>query len=111
MFLVSLATFLYGFLCLLIIPLILIQKGKGSMGLGNMGGTNQMLFGSSGGQDIFQKITWMFCGILLAGALLLSLAKAQYAGSTVRSFTIKKEVAAPIVSPALDSSMSESQEA
>ena len=96
MFLISLATFFYGFLCLLVIPLILIQKGKGSMGLGNMGGTNQMLFGSSGGQDIFQKATWTLCGILLFGALFISLAKARYSHKQVRNLSIKRESAAPV---------------
>ncbi len=96
MFLISLATFFYGFLCLLVIPLVLIQKGKGSMGLGNMGGTNQMLFGSSGGQDIFQKATWTLCGILLIGALFLSLAKARYGVANARTFSIKREAQAPV---------------
>ena len=105
MFLISLATFFYRFLCLLVIPLILIQKGNGSMGLGNMGGTNQMLFGSSGGQDIFQKATWTLCGILLCGALFISIAKARYATSSVRSISIKREAAAPVAQPEDSSSV------
>ena len=66
---------IYIFVCLLLVLLILIQKGKGSMGLGAMGGSNQMLFGGSGGQDIFQKITWMLTTIFLVGSLVLSLMK------------------------------------
>ena len=68
------------------------------MGLGNMGGANQMLFGSSGGQDIFQKTTWILCAILLISAVFLSLAKARYATSSVRSISITRE-AAPIAQP------------
>ncbi len=45
------------------------------MGLGGMGGGAQMLFGGSGGQDIFQKITWVFVTIFLFGSLILSLMK------------------------------------
>ena len=55
---------LYGFLltlfvivAFLLILLIMIQQSKGSMGFGSFGGQAQMLFGGSGGQDIFQKIT------------------------------------------------------
>ena len=55
---------LFGFLitlfvivCALLILLILVQKGKSSTGLGGLGGGSQMLFGGSGGQDIFQSIT------------------------------------------------------
>ncbi len=77
MFLVSLATFLYGFVCVFTVLLVLIQRGKGSMGLGNMGGANQALFGSSGGQDIFQKTTWVCLTIILVGSLLLSVVKAK----------------------------------
>lgn len=73
---------LYGFLlslyiinCLLLILIILMQKGKGGMGLGSMGGGAQMLFGGGGGQDIFQKITWVLGVIFMTGALILSLMK------------------------------------
>lgn len=73
---------LYGFLvslfvfnCLLLILLILIQQGKGNMGLGNMGGGAQMLFGGSGGQDLFQKITWVLGTIFMLGSLTLALMK------------------------------------
>lgn len=60
---------------LFLIPLILIQKGKGSMGLGNLGGGAQMLFGGSGGQDVFQKLTWFFGALFMAGSLILSILK------------------------------------
>ena len=63
------------FFCLLL--LILIQKGKGNMGLGNIGGGTQMLFGGSGGQDIFQKITWVLGAIFMAGSLMLAIMKTK----------------------------------
>ncbi|MBV8660999.1 MAG: preprotein translocase subunit SecG, partial [Candidatus Dependentiae bacterium] len=69
MIIFSLFTFLYSLMCCLIILLVLVQRGKGNMGLGSMGGGNQMLFGSSGGQDIFQKTTWILCALLLVGSL------------------------------------------
>ena len=78
MILLFLATIFYCLICLLLVLLVLIQRGKGSMGLGNMGGTNQMLFGSSGGQDIFQKTTWALCAILLGGSMFLSVVKSKY---------------------------------
>jgi len=69
---------LYGFLltlfillCLFLIVIILVQKGKGSTGLGSLGGGTQMLFGGSGGQDLFQQITWVLGVIFMAGSLLL----------------------------------------
>jgi preprotein translocase subunit SecG len=73
--------FLYVFNCLLLITIILMQKGKSSMGLGAMGGGAQMLFGGSGGQDLFQKITWVLGVIFMVGALTLSLMKSNQSKS------------------------------
>jgi len=92
MFIVSFLTFLYVLLCVLIVLMVLIQRGKSSMGLGNMGGGNQLLFGSSGGQDIFQKATWIMCLLLLLGSLSLAVLKAKYRGSSI-TFTKEAPVA------------------
>jgi len=62
---------LFVLLCLFLIVIILVQKGKGSTGLGSLGGGTQMLFGGSGGQDLFQKMTWILGAIFMAGSLLL----------------------------------------
>lgn len=63
--------------CALMIGLILIQQSKSSMGLGSLGGGTQMLFGGSGGQDAFQKTTWVMGAIFLIGSLFLSIMKTQ----------------------------------
>ncbi len=72
-------SFLFAILCLFIVLMVLIQRGKGNMGLGNIGGNNQMLFGSSG-QDIFQQITWICCALLLVGSFSLAILKAKQVG-------------------------------
>lgn len=82
--------FFYVLLCLLMVLLILVQKGKSSLGIGTMGGGSQMLFGASGGQDIFQKTTWVMGFLLMSGSLFLSLMKSsqayksQYISSSAR---------------------------
>lgn len=68
---------LFIFNNILLVLLILIQQGKGSMGIGSMGGSAQMLFGGSGGQDILQKITWVLGTLFMIGSLCLALMKAQ----------------------------------
>ncbi len=73
---------LFIFVCFLLILIILIQQGKGNMGLGNMGGGAQMLFGGSGGQDLFQKITWGLGTLFMAGSLFLALMKSTSVSST-----------------------------
>lgn len=47
------------------------------MGLGGLGGTSQTLFGGSGGQDIFQKITWVLGALFMIGSLGLSLMRSK----------------------------------
>ena len=75
---------LYGLLvsvlvvvCLLLILVILIQQGKGGIGLGGSFGGAQVLFGGSGGQDLFQKTTWVLGVIFMSGALMLTLMKSK----------------------------------
>ena len=70
---------LFALLCISIVLLILLQKGKGSLGLGAIGGGTQMLFGGSGGQDLFQKTTWVLLALLMSGSLMLSLMKSRSA--------------------------------
>jgi len=68
---------LFAFVCMLLVLIILIQQGKGGMGLGSLGGGAQMLFGGSGGADIFQKITWVLGAIFMLGSLVLALLKSK----------------------------------
>ncbi len=69
---------LFIIVCVSLITLVLVQKGKGSMGLGNLGGGTQMLFGGSGGQDLFQKITWVLGAAFMFGSVGLGLLKSSY---------------------------------
>lgn len=62
---------------LFLVLFILIQKGKGNMGLGALGGGAQTLFGGSGGQDIFQKITWILGGLFMLGSFGLSILQSK----------------------------------
>lgn len=65
---------------LVMVLIILMQKGQSSLGIGSMGGGAQMLFGASGGQDILQKITWVCGTLFMTLALLLSLMRARNEG-------------------------------
>lgn len=87
------------FICLFLILIILIQQGKGNMGIGNLGGGAQMLFGGSGGQDIFQKITWVLGTLFMAGSLFLSLMRSS---GTVPTYAQRfpQRQTAPISAPA-----------
>ena len=81
---------LYGFLVTILIVLsflmvisILVQKGKGSSGMGNFGGSAQQFFGGSGGADFLQKLTWGMGFLFMAITLILALLQ-------VRSLKVSK---------------------
>lgn len=68
---------LFFSMCFFMVLIIMVQQSKGSLGLGSLGGSAQMLFGGSGGQDLFQKITWA-CGIIfMIGNLTLAVMKSH----------------------------------
>jgi preprotein translocase subunit SecG len=69
---------IYTVLCLLLILIILMQKGKSSMGFGHMGGASQLLFGGSGGQDFLQKVTWTLGMLFMFGSLGLAIVKSRH---------------------------------
>lgn len=73
---------IFVIMCFILMGLILIQKSKGSMGLGNSGAGMQMLFGGSGGQSFFQKATWVLGALFMGGSLFLALYKAKQINST-----------------------------
>jgi protein translocase SecG subunit len=68
---------LFVILCFFLGLAILIQQGKGDMGLGGLGGGSQMLFGGSGGQEFFEKITWIMGALFIFGSLGLALMKSK----------------------------------
>jgi preprotein translocase subunit SecG len=72
---------LFVILCFVIILLVLIQKGKSSIGIGGMGGGTQALFGGSGGQDTFQKVTWVLGALFMGGSLVLAITKKEAASA------------------------------
>jgi preprotein translocase subunit SecG len=75
----ELLTALFVLLCFFITFIVLIQKTKSSLGIGTLGGGTQMLFGGSGGQDIFQKITWGCGATFMLLSFMLAIMKS---GST-----------------------------
>ena len=79
---------LFVILSLFLALFILIQQGKGDMGLGGLGGGGQMLFGGSGGQSFFEKLTWIMGAIFVFGALGLSILKTkEVSKSRITNFT------------------------
>lgn len=106
---------LYGFLvtlfvilCILLILIILMQKSKGSIGIGSLGGGAQMLFGATGGQDLFQKITWIMGALFMGGSLVLALMKVSQSQTsrylTGKTKLAQEQIQAPVtpIAPAIE---------
>lgn len=68
---------LFVILSALLAIVILIQPGKGDMGLGSIGSGSQILFGGSGGRSFFEKVTWVMATLFILGALGLSMIKSK----------------------------------
>jgi preprotein translocase subunit SecG len=81
---------LFVILSILLAVVILIQPGKGDMGLGSIGSGTQVLFGGSGGRSFFEKITWIMTALFILGALGLALVKSKgKQSSSLTDFTAK----------------------
>ncbi len=70
-------TVLFVIVALFLALFVLIQQGKGDMGMGALGGSAQMLFGGSGGQTFFEKATWILGLTFMFGAIGLSMLKTR----------------------------------
>jgi protein translocase SecG subunit len=73
-----LISFLAGFFIfasLLMGTAILLQQGKGDLGLGSLNNSAQTMFGGSGGQSFFEKLTWTLAAIFIIGSLGLTVLK------------------------------------
>lgn len=79
---ISLLVGLFIFCAFVLGVLVMIQQGKGDMGLGALHSGTQTLFGGSGGQTFFQKLTWVFGAIFLIGSLSLTVLKMRQLDST-----------------------------
>ncbi|MFA5305861.1 MAG: preprotein translocase subunit SecG [Candidatus Babeliales bacterium] len=88
---------LFIILCFFLSLFILIQQGKGDLGLGSMSGS-QMLFGGSGGQDFFEKATWIMGVIFMLGALGLAILKSKEVHSSILDGS-KAPISAPAQAP------------
>ncbi len=87
---------LFVILSVILAFLILLQQGKGDMGLGSMSGSRQMLFGGSGGQSFFEKATWILGGLFVLGALGLAILKSKSVRqSRLEGFTKTQEAQGP----------------
>lgn len=95
---VSLLIGLFIFLSFILGIFVLLQQGKGDMGLGALHSGGQTLFGGSGGQTFFEKLTWFLGAIFMGGALLLTVMRMNQL-DTSRITVPAKQVVAQHIAP------------
>lgn len=77
----SLLIGLFIFLSFVLAIFVLIQQGKGDLGMlsGGLSNSAQTLFGGSGGHEFFEKVTWILGIIFMAGSLGLTIMRMKAA--------------------------------
>lgn len=83
---VGFLTTLFVILSVILAGIVLLQQGKGDLGMGSLGNSGQLLFGGSGGQEFFERLTWVLGALFIFGALGLSIARSHYTGSRVKNY-------------------------
>ncbi len=79
-----LLTSLYVFVCLVLLLVILLQQGKGGdMASAFGGGSSQTAFGARGGATVLTKLTAVFAGLFMIGALTLTVVGERGSSSVV----------------------------
>lgn len=68
---------LFSFFTILLIIVILVQKSHGGFWSGPASQDSTIIFGGSGGSDLFQKITWFLGTLFLFGSFALSIYKSK----------------------------------
>ncbi|MCK4499817.1 preprotein translocase subunit SecG [Candidatus Babeliales bacterium] len=81
---VTFLTILLIFIAIILGFMILLQQGKGEIGLGGGGNRgSQLIFGGSSGENFFEKLTWILGAIFIGGCILLTIYRSKYTSRSV----------------------------
>lgn len=81
--------------CLLLIPVILIQSGKGADISASFGGSSQTIFGSSGGANFFTRLTTGLAVIFMLTSLGITTFTNQEKKKSIFEGTSKETTTTP----------------
>ncbi len=71
----------------LLVIAVLLQSGKGAEISATFGGSSQTVFGSSGGQNFFQKLTYALAAVFMITSLTLTILPGKTKKSVFEGFT------------------------
>ena len=89
----SLLTILFVFISLILGFFVIIQQGKGEIGLGGAPSQgSQVIFGGSSGATIFEKVTWILGSVFIIGSLLLvKYQPKENSDSVLKNYKVEKK--------------------
>jgi preprotein translocase subunit SecG len=79
----------------LLVIAVLLQSGKGAEISATFGGSSQTVFGSSGGQNFFQKLTYTLAAIFMVTSFSLHILPSKLKKSVIDGYTPPAAPAAP----------------
>lgn len=97
---ITFITVVHIFTVVLLVVAVLLQSGKGAEISATFGGSSQTVFGSSGGQNFFQKLTYALAGIFMCTSLILTVLPSKLKRSVLDGYTPPAAPAAEPVAPA-----------
>ena len=71
----------------LLVIAVLLQSGKGAEVSASFGGSSQTVFGSSGGANFFQKLTYILAAIFMCTSLALTILPSKAKKSVFEGYT------------------------
>jgi len=83
----TLITVIHVATIILLVISVLLQSGKGAEISASFGGSSQTVFGSSGGQNFFQKLTYTLAGIFMVTSLTLTVLPGKLKKSVIEGYT------------------------
>lgn len=79
----------------LLVIAVLLQSGKGAEISATFGGSSQTVFGSSGGANFFQKLTYGLAAVFMVTSLALTILPGKTKKSVFEGYTPPPNTSAP----------------
>jgi preprotein translocase subunit SecG len=95
---ITLITVIHIATIVLLVISVLLQSGKGAEISASFGGSSQTVFGSSGGQNFFQKLTYTLAGIFMVTSLTLTILPSRLKKSVLEGYTAPPATSQPATS-------------
>jgi preprotein translocase subunit SecG len=84
---ITFVTFIHITTIVLLVIAVLLQSGKGAEISATFGGSSQTVFGSSGGQNFFQKLTYGLAAIFMITSFSLHILPSKLKKSVLEGYT------------------------